>query len=625
MSLLSRSSLAILFLSVTGCSGHLPVSAGSLSQLPDRYSAQVARAEFSGVAIETGQQDAGKSALAEPRGDWWRQYGSEELDALVDRAIGNNLDIKIASARLLQSEAQAQATSAGGMPTLAMQMASGAQAADGSLGSVPTRGGASSQGSHQLSLRGAWRLDIWGEQGARNESARQQLERAVHYRNDVVKNVIAAVVARFLEYRSLNDRIRIAIEVEEAIGETIPVVQKRLLAGDATLTELEQQRAAAYAMQAAIPGLQQQRDETLAALATLLASPADGLMLTDQGLGTLTVPEAAVGLPSSLLTRRPDIRMVEARMLAADADLLAARARIFPTIDLSGQAGYSGRYFDQLFSPGALFWNVIGGLTATIFDGGRRSKESDYSAAVQVELVETYAKTIYLALEEVERSLISLRWGDKRIRAQESAAESAKRAWEASRKIYLHGGLDHLALLDAERNYYRYLDDYHRSKLDQLRSHANLFQALGLGGATSSVESAKSPLVAAVHQVNGAVQAGTDWLFPFAEPKSEGENAPPALSPGERRDRWAVDLAGVYIEDTVTILWRDLGRRYPELKAEGKQMLLTRLGSTEGLATPLTWYRPSIGTYGSQKLADEFCRKLQAGFVRCAVSRTGFP
>jgi multidrug efflux system outer membrane protein len=265
-----------------------------------------------------------------------------------------------------------------------------------------------------------------------------------------------------VEFLSLNDRLRIAMETEDVLSATLASIEKRVKVGDATLSELEQQRAAIFAVRASIPTLEQQRFDALAAIAFLVATVPGNLTLSEDGLDSLAIPGVAAGVPSSLLLRRPDVRAAEAQLLAADADVAVARARILPPMDLSAQIGYSSVALSQLFVPRALFWSVVDSLTVSIFDGGRKRNEQVFSQAVQEEMVESYARTVYRAMKEAETALAAVRLSERRLAAQREASQAARRAWEISTRVYAVGGIDYLSLLETQRSYHRYLDDYQK-------------------------------------------------------------------------------------------------------------------------------------------------------------------
>ncbi|WP_420476801.1 efflux transporter outer membrane subunit [Noviherbaspirillum sp. ST9] len=425
--------------------------------------------------------DSSPVAIDQALPQWWRLLGSAELNRLVDRALSGNHDLRIANLRIRQAAARAKQAVSDQLPTLTAPLQAKREAPPGGIGTVGAGGDVKSRDVYQLGLRGDWRMDVWGERAALSESADLQLWRAVFQRDDVQRTVIANVVSSYIDYLSFTDRMAVARETDAAVSDMLSTITARLEKGDATVIDMEQQRAAVYAVKATIPALQQQRDEALNNLSFLIGAPPGSLKLSGNGLASLSFPAVDPGVPSSLLLRRPDIRVMEARLLAADADLDVARARLMPPLDLSAQAGFGTPFVSQMFESHTLFWNLIGNLSATIFDYGKRDREVDFARAMHEELVETYARVIYTGIREVDDALNAIALTRQRLEAQRESAEAARRSWEYSRESYQAGSVDHLLMLDAERTYQRNLDEQHNVDRLRYRALASLFASLGGG------------------------------------------------------------------------------------------------------------------------------------------------
>jgi len=579
------------------------------------------------------------SALAE----WWRLLGSRELDGLMDRALSNNPDLRIAALRIAQSKARLDQTGADKAPTISVPVQVKNEYPESGIGRGNPNGNNKSRTTHQISIRGDWRPDIWGEAYSLYEAAELQLLRATYQRDDIQRNVVADVAVNYMEYLSLNDRLKVARETEKSLGEMLASVDARREVGDATITDMEQQKAAVYQVKATIPVLEQQREVVLNRLASLAGSAPVAMKLSDSGLDTAKFPLVLPGVPSALLLRRPDVRAVEARLLAADADIDVARARVLPPLDLTAQVGYGSTYLSKLFMPQALFWNAIANLSATIFDSGKRASEVEFAQAVHEELVETYVRVIYDAVREVDDSLSAISFMGKRLESQGVATDSALRAWNFSQEAFMAGAVDYLVVLDTQRTYQRNLDDWYSVRMERYRGLVNLFSALGGGvpggdampgdgtrpaplageadygmawseaGATPKTEvaqkQAENPLLGNVAKVDGAsrtkVQAdGIDW----AGDALRGNTNP-----------WLVELTGVYDRGAILPAWRDLRARFPRQIAS-RTLLPHRQGQVNAADKErASWYRLYVATFSDQKEAEEFCATLGAGQQRCAV------
>ncbi|MGZ8160202.1 MAG: efflux transporter outer membrane subunit [Methylobacter sp.] len=596
---------------VTGCAikrDHYDVPVSLLSH---KYQQAELFPKAENLVPPAGEKAAPTKTIAEADLDeWWRSFGSAELNALVDQALANNTDLRIAMLRLAQSQARSNQAEAGQYPVITGPIEAHHDAPPNGVNSAqissPTQ--AKQREYYQAGLRGDWRVDLWGELSSLAESAELQLWQATYKSDDVHRTLIAKVVSQYIEYLSLNDRIRVARETEVVLHGMLQAVSDRVEAGDATVIDLEQQRSADFAVHATIPGLELKREMAAHALALLLGVTPSALTLSDNGMDSLTFPGVLPDVPTSLLLRRPDIRAVEARLLAADADIDVARARLFPPLNLTAQGSYGLLAYGQFFGPYGLIYNALGSLTTTIFDHGKRTQDVAFARSVHEELVETYVYTVYSAVRETEDAIVSTHMNSRRLEAQKVATDAALRAWSASRESYDVGGIDFLTLIDTERTYHRALDEYHHIRQERFNGLVSLYSALGGGvsqggalpgeGARPQGKSAKAP--------EAAVTAipGIDWTGRKIDTDEEF---------------WLVELSGLQDRSGVTHVWRDLHQRFPSLMAE--RIALPRLQGkvAKEKQERATWYRVFIARFPNQEEAGTFCGQLSAKQVRCNI------
>lgn len=555
--------------------------------------------------------------------EWWRSFGNAELAALIDRGIANNPDVRIATLKIAQVKARADQARADLSPSVSSTLGESIQAPGGQVGSVPVgaEDNKTTQKLYQASIRGNWRIDLWGERTALAESAGLAVWQAAFERDNVQRGMVANLASSYVEYLSLNDRLRIAKEADVVLSGVLETIEKRVEVGDATLIELDQQKAAIFAVRATIPNFEQQREDAISSIAFLVGTVPGALSLSSDGLDALLLPTVVPALPSSLILRRPDVRMIEAKLLAADADVDVARARILPPLDLSAQMGYSSLAMSRLFQPMSFFWNAIASLTVSIFDSGKLSSQKSQAQSVHEEMVETYARTIYQSVREVESALAAIRLTAKRFDAQQEATAAAQRAWDSSSEIYTIGGLDYLTLLDAGRTYLRYLDEYQRIKMDRYRGYISLFQALG-GGADfgeaipgkgvrpTPVRGRFAGSVITPLPKKGVAVEGVEW--------AAGQTVEDGGS-WQVESFWQVELPGLYHRVTIGPTWRDLRARYPKLMEE--RIVRPRLSgriedSADGQAS---WYRLYVAKFSTPAAAEVLCAALKANYQRCRV------
>ncbi len=548
-----------------------------------------------------------ESLVGKNLSEWWRLMSNPELDALIDRAIANNTDLRIATLRIVQALTRADQAGANRWPTLSIPYQAKGESPKDGIGSVQAGQTRETLHTYQISLRADWRVDLWGERSALAESAQMQLYRSTYERDDTRRQMIANVAAQYVEYLSLNDRIRVARETETVLRGMLESVSRRLEIGDATATDLEQQRAAVYAVQATIPALELQRETITNALAQLLGVTPISLVLSDRGLDSLTFAGLLPGIPASLVLRRPDIRVVEARMLSAHADIEVARARLLPPLDLTAQVGYGSLILSQLFSSHNLFWNAIANMSATIFDHGKRASEVEFSHALHEELTETYIKVIYNAVRETEDAVATVQMTGKRIEAQAASVDAARQAWKLSTEAYEAGAVDYLTLIDTERTYHRALDELYRIRMERMKGVVSLFAALG-GGISSPEETGAADLALTVAAA-GTASANDAPYRKYALSKDDDDH-----------QRWFVELAGLHDRSGIPHVWRDLNARFAE-SMSGHSLLPRLQGHVE--ARRAHWYRLYIAAFDTEETAQDFCDQLTLKLQRCRIVSFG--
>jgi NodT family efflux transporter outer membrane factor (OMF) lipoprotein len=592
-----------LILQLYGCETNRAKADATVVRLPDQYrtvlpeQAHVDTLRTSGGQDETNlARDPNQRPVNRP---WWQALDSSELNRLMDRALANNQDLRIAQLQLAQAKIRANQVVAGGKPRISAPLQAAVQAPGGTVGSVPVPGSSKNvQRSYQTSLQGQWRLDVWGEQRAIENSSELQVWRALYDRDNAQRNLVGSLTSAYVSYLIANDSLRLARD-NEAIGRNIvQATELRLGAGDATMDELEQKRASQHVLEEVVPGLELQREEARNNIAYLVATVPSELDLSDAGTEVLTLPEIPKTMPSALLLQRPDIRGIEARMRAADADIEVARARLLPPIDLSAQAGFTALTLTKLLQPQSLFWTGLTGLAVNIFDGGKKEKDKAYSEAYYQEMIETYARTVLQAVREVEGALGGLRGSAIRLTSQQRATRSALNQYKMSSSAYQLGALDLTSLLESRRNYQRYIEDEQRLKGDYLKSYVNLHHALGTQNAREFDQ--------------GLAKADDVELF-----------AEDAAARFDRR-RWQVRLSGLYHQTNVPSVWNDLKTRYPtSMQGHALRAILgDYVGERDGARE--AWYQLFVTRFEDRASAERFCADIRLTRQQCEpIEATG--
>lgn len=404
--------------------------------------------------------------------DWWKRFGNAELTRLVAAGQNNNLDLNAARARVRQAEAQARIAGVQLLPTV--DFSSGVNR------DVPLGAGSASTSANAW-LQTAYEVDFWGRNQANVQSVDASLKANRYDRQTVALTTTSGIVSMYLQVLSLNDRLDIAREHVVNAEKVLTLVDAQRQAGAASPLDLARQRSAVAGLKAAIPDLQQQAREAMSALAILLGRSPQEFTIENHGLDSVVLPDVTPGLPSELLSRRPDILRAEAVLEAANADVAAARAALFPRIRLTGAAGAQSNALLALFNGPNLLANVGSSLVAPIFDGGRLKSERDLAIARKQELVQVYRATVVSALSEVDNVLGQIRTIDEQRRLKSTEMEQARIANDLSQIRYKMGAEDLMTVLDTQRAMSDVQNELGQLKLKRLQATVSLFKALGGG------------------------------------------------------------------------------------------------------------------------------------------------
>jgi outer membrane protein, multidrug efflux system len=417
---------------------------------------------------------------APPTLDWWRGFRSPELTTLMEDAQKVNLDIAAAVARFVQADAQARIAGAALLPTLSGNGQETYSRTSGSSASGLTNGGREVV-NYSASLSASYELDFWGK----NRDAAQVAEEtsiANRFDRDVIAlTTLTSVANAYFQVLASQDRIRTAESNIASASRILEAIKQRFKAGTGTDLDVAQQEAVVANQRAAVPPLRQTLAQNINALATLVSRPPESLHVAGGSMNQISLPRVAPGLPSELLTQRPDIRRQEAQLASATANVGSARAQFFPTIQLTGQGGYQSSALVSLFQPHAAFFNLVGGLTQPIFDGGVILGNFQLTKAKQDELLQTYRKTVVSAFADVDNALIAIRQTTEKLRLQREVVAASRRAFQLSEQQLKAGTADIVTVLNTQLTLFQAEDVLWQAQLARLLAFVSLYQALGGG------------------------------------------------------------------------------------------------------------------------------------------------
>ncbi|VVQ21376.1 Cation efflux system protein CusC [Pseudomonas fluorescens] len=443
---------------------------GSPAQRPD-----------SGIQPPAAWQSPHTAGTVHDNQQWWNRFGSPQLGRLIEQARLGSYDLAAAIARVRQ--AQADTVIAGGSQLPEVKAGVNANRQKLLRGSGYSQLDADSDNDavdyFTANLVASYEIDFWGGQRASRDSAQFSLQASEFDQATVELTLLSGVANGYAQALSLQEQSRIA-ELNLANAQNVlKLVQTRFDSGSATALELAQQKSLVAAQQRQLPLVQQQAEDARISLAALLGRPVQALSLGQERFDQLTWPDIEAGVPSQLLSRRPDIARAEAQLAAAQADVTVARAAMLPTVTLTAEIGSGAdRADDILRSP---FYNLTAGLLAPVFNNGRLGAQRDKAAARQEELLETYRGAIINGFADVEKALNSIRGLDEQRGWQSEELSQAQTAFNIAQSRYQAGAEDLLTVLETQRTLYAAQDLNVQLRLSRMQASIALYKALGGG------------------------------------------------------------------------------------------------------------------------------------------------
>jgi len=410
-----------------------------------------------------------------PAADWWHGFGSAQLDELIAEAERNNDDLAGAVARVREADAQVRIAGAALLPFL-----------DAGASATRQRTQVSGVGSRLSNifspqLSASYELDFWGKNRALRDAARAAATASRYDQEIIALTVVSSVATTYFQALELRDRIQVAQQNLENGEKILQGFKAEQSAGTATGLDVAQQATTVAVLNAALPPLLQQLRQTVHALAVLIGKTPESVDIAVGTLTNLSSPAVVEGLPSQLLSRRPDVAQAEQQLIAANADITVARAALFPSIQLTASGGYESSALTSLVSPPHRVYALTAGLTQPIFHGGALRGQVDYSNARYTELLTTYHKTVLTAFSNVEDALIATQQTAEQQQRQQEAVTAARRAFEFAQQQMSAGTVNILTVLNTENALFSAQDQLAQANYLHLQALVNLFTALGGG------------------------------------------------------------------------------------------------------------------------------------------------
>jgi multidrug efflux system outer membrane protein len=300
---------------------------------------------------------------------WWKQFDDPVLDALIAEALANNQNVKVAAANVEQAAGVLTQTRSGLFPQTGYSGSAGRarlteSGATPVLAAIPNP-----QTSYEALLSATWEIDLWGRIRRLSESARANLLATDEARRGVILSLVASVASNYLTLRGLDEQLNISKRTLGTYGESVRLYTLQFKYGQVSQMQVSQVQSQYETAAVQIPLLESQIAQTENALSVLVGRN-PGPIPRGKSIYDLALPKVPAGVPSDLLTRRPDLRQAEDTLIAANANIGAARALYFPTISLTGTFGASSAQLNNLFTGPARVWSYAGQLAGPIFTFG---------------------------------------------------------------------------------------------------------------------------------------------------------------------------------------------------------------------------------------------------------------
>ncbi len=414
-----------------------------------------------------------------PAEEWWRSFRSRELAGFMEETAASNFDIAAATSRIIQADAAARVAGTALLPTLTasdtVTRSQYANITNTNVSSIKPRT------VLVTNMQASYIIDIWGMNRAKLQAA---IETANYNRWDhdtVSLTALSNTATTYLAVLGARERIYNQHENLKSATRILTIIQDRVKFGTANALDLAQQEALVANVRAAIPPLQLTSDQNRVALGLLLGRVPESIIIKSQRLTDVTMPKIAPGLPSEVLTQRPDVQSAEAQLASAHASVVAARAAFFPQIQLTGQGGFQSLALKTLFQPSSGLYSLSAGLTQPIFNAGLLSADYDQAKGRQEELLADYRKAIVSAFTDVEKALISIRDLSEQERLLGTSLIASQKALTLAEDQLRAGTVDYTTVLQAQQTLFNTRDTSAQVHLSLLQAAVTLYQALGGG------------------------------------------------------------------------------------------------------------------------------------------------
>jgi NodT family efflux transporter outer membrane factor (OMF) lipoprotein len=450
---------------------------------------------------------ADSTAPAVPPTEWWRGFGSPELDALIEKAARQSPDVLAAAARIIQADQAARVAGSPLLPAITGTLdqnwqraginTGGFGASTGTTTSGVTTGATGLSGasagipssnqkyfetrSYSAQLSASYEVDFWGKN---LDALRAAQATALGNRFDagtVWLTTSSSIATTYFTALSYRDRLLIAQRNYDAATNVLNYYRGRLAAGTSSLLDVSQQEALVAGYRAQIPSFESQYRQEVIALGILVGEAPERIQLSPVPLTKLKLPPVQAGLPADLLRRRPDVEFAEAQLLSQNETVRQDVANFYPSLQLTAQGGLSSAALSMITGPGTLLASFASSLTQTIFDNGQKEGTLGQAKGRYKELVADYVKAVLQALTDVETALTQTTYSAEQETREIDAVRTAQRAEDIAHAQLEAGTVDIVTVLNTQTTLFGDQDTLAQVRLSRFTALVSLYKALGGG------------------------------------------------------------------------------------------------------------------------------------------------
>ena len=421
--------------------------------------------------------------------DWRAFFKDPALQGLIDTALANNRDLRVAALNVEAYAAQRQIQRSALFPSVTADGGATRQRLPGSLSSS---GDPSISSQYSATLGASWELDLFGRLRSLDEQALQQYFATEEARRATQIALVASVANAWLTLQADQELLQLTQDTLKTYQQSFALTQRSYDVGVADALALAQARSAVESAQVSLAQYSRQVAQDRNALVVLLGSGKAGGLPAGRPLDDDLLLEVPAGLPSDLLQRRPDLRQAEHQLQAANANIGAARAAFFPSVSLTANAGSLSPDLAGLFDAGSGSWLFQPSISLPIFNAGKLRASLDYAELQKDIQVASYEKAIQTAFQEVADGLAARATYQQQLDAQRALVKTNEEYYRLAERRYRTGVDSYLTLLDAQRQLFSVRQQLIGDRLAQLTSEVELYKALG-GGWSEPSQLASAP------------------------------------------------------------------------------------------------------------------------------------